>query len=545
MNKISIKSAAEQLNVSVTSIHNWIKEGILKTVNNSLTQECIDDFKRDYLNKNKLSSRANKQYKDIHNHNQLTEDICHKVNSGLSGEELSDCYESSLSESYKNKEGIYYTPQYIVEDMMRDIADVENKTFLDPCCGSGNFIIEAIKKGFSPENVYGFDIDENAVLITKKRIKDLCGYKSENIVCADFLSQQVNKSTSQQVETHRMCPIKILRFSDSQILKFDYIFTNPPWGKKLNKKDKNNYSELYNSGNSSDTSSLFYFASLQMLKENGKIGFLLPDSFFNITTFEDARKSLLDLNIERLIDYGKPFKGLMTKAMAFVAVSCQPSAVSNDVSCEIYNVKKHLRSQRSFFDIPKHILNFHIEEKESEIIRHVFSLPHLTLKDNADWALGIITGNNNKICHNENREGLVPIFRGKDIFKDKIAEPSLFIDKNLEGCRQVADISYYEAEEKIVYRFISNNLICHCDTEQRYILNSANLFILKEGFPLSHKQVSDLLNSDFMNWLFRSIFNTHKVLRSDLELLPIWHEYFQKYPVFSEESLKGYLTFEL
>ena len=545
MNKISIKSAAEQLNVSVTSIHNWIKEGILKTVNNSLTQECIDDFKRDYLNKNKLSSRANKQYKDIHNHNQLTEDICHKVNSGLSGEELSDCYESSLSESYKNKEGIYYTPQYIVEDMMRDIVDVENKTFLDPCCGSGNFIIEAIKKGFAPENVYGFDTDANAVAITKKRIKELCGYESDNIFCEDFLSQQVNKSTSQQVETHRMCPIKILRFSDSQILKFDYIFTNPPWGKKLNKKDKNNYSELYNSGNSSDTSSLFYFASLQMLKENGKIGFLLPDSFFNITTFEDARKSLLNLNIERLIDYGKPFKGLMTKAMAFVAVSCQPSAVSNDVSCEIYNVKKHLRSQRSFFDIPKHILNFHIEEKESEIIRHVFSLPHLTLKDNADWALGIITGNNNKICHNENREGLVPIFRGKDIFKDKIAEPSLFIDKNLEGCRQVADISYYEAEEKIVYRFISNNLICHCDTEQRYILNSANLFILKEGFPLSHKQVSDLLNSDFMNWLFRSIFNTHKVLRSDLELLPIWHEYFQQYPEFSEESLKGYLTFEL
>mgnify|MGYP003289688528 CR=1 FL=1 len=539
MNKISLKSAAEQLNVSVVSIHNWIKEGILKTVNNSLTQECIDDFKREYLNKNKLSSRANKQYKDIHNHNQLTEDISLKVNSDLSGEELSDCYESSLSESYKNKEGIYYTLQYIVEDMMRDVVDVEHKTFLDPCCGSGNFIIEAIKKGFSPENVYGFDIDENAVLITKKRIKDLCGYESDNIVCADFLSCHPSAISRQFSDS------QIFRFSDFQILRFDYIFTNPPWGKKLNKKDKNRYSELYNSGNSSDTSSLFYFASLQMLKENGKIGFLLPDSFFNITTFEDARKSLLSLNIERLIDYGKPFKGLMTKAMAFVAVSCQPSAVSNDVSCEIYDVKKHLRSQESFFDIPKHILNFHIEEKESEIIRHVFSLPHITLKDNADWALGIITGNNNKICRKENRVGLVPIFRGKDIFKDKIAEPSLFIDKNLEGCRQVADLSYYEAEEKIVYRFISNKIICHCDTEQRYILNSANLFILKEGFPLSHKQVADLLNSDFMNWLFRSIFNTHKVLRSDLELLPIWHEYFQKYPEFSEENLKGYLDVEL
>ena len=75
LNKISIKSAAEQLNVSVVSIHNWIKEGILKTVNNTLTQECIDDFKRDYLNKNKLSFRANKQYKDLHDHNLVSKDI--------------------------------------------------------------------------------------------------------------------------------------------------------------------------------------------------------------------------------------------------------------------------------------------------------------------------------------------------------------------------------------------------------------------------------------------------------------------------------------
>ena len=544
LNKISLKSAAEQLNVSVVSIHNWIKDGILKTIDGILTQECLDDFKRDFLNKNKLSSRANKQYKDIHNHKQLTEDIRLKINSELSGGEISDSYEASLSESYKNKEGIYYTPQYIVEDMMRDITDVEGKTFLDPCCGSGNFIIEAIKKGFAPENVYGFDIDENAVAITKKRIRELCGYESDNIFCGDFLSQQVNKSTSQQVETHRMCQMQIFRFSDSQLFKFDYIFTNPPWGKKINKKDRDKYSDLFNSGNSNDTSSLFYFASLKMLKDDGMLGFLLPDAFFNITSFEDARKSLLNHKIKRLIDYGKPFKGLMTKAMAVVMLRQQVNVSTSqrvNISCEIYNVKKHLRSQGSFLDIPKHILNFHIDERESELIRKLFSKPYVTLKDNASWALGIITGNNNRLCQKENREGLVPIFRGKDIFKDKIAEPTLFIDANLEGCRQVADIDCYKAKEKIVYRFICNNIICHCDTEQRYILNSANLFILNDGFPLSHNQVADLLNSDTMNWLFRCVFNTHKILRSDLELLPIWHEYFERYESFSEESLKEYL----
>ena len=544
LNKISLKSAAEQLNVSVVSIHNWIKDGTLKTIDGILTQECLDDFKRDFLNKNKLSSRANKQYKDIHNHKQLTEDIRLKINSELSGGEISDSYEASLSESYKNKEGIYYTPQYIVEDMMRDITDVEGKTFLDPCCGSGNFIIEAIKKGFAPENVYGFDTDENAVAITKKRIKELCGYESDNIFCGDFLSHQVTKSPSRQVGMHRMCPMQIFRFSDSQLFKFDYIFTNPPWGKKINKKDRDKYSDLFNSGNSNDTSSLFYFASLKMLKEDGMLGFLLPDAFFNITSFEDARKSLLTLNIKRLVDYGKPFKGLMTKAMAVVMLRQQVNKSMSqrvDISCEIYNVKKHLRSQGSFFDIPKHILNFHIDERESELIRKLFSKPYVTLKDNASWALGIITGNNNRLCQKENREGLVPIFRGKDIFKDKIAEPTLFIDANLEGCRQVADIDCYKAKEKIVYRFICNNIVCHCDTEQRYILNSANLFILNDGFPLSHNQVADLLNSDTMNWLFRCVFNTHKILRSDLELLPIWHEYFEIYKNFSEESLKEYL----
>lgn len=520
--KISIKNAAEQLNVSVVSIHNWIKEGILKTVDNHVTQESLDEFKREFLNNNKLSARANKQYKESHNHNSLTITIKKDLKSSMSGDDVSSKYESLLSDSYKNKEGVYYTPQYIVEDMLKDIVDVENKTFLDPCCGSGNFIIEAIKKGISPENVYGFDVDENAVLIARKRIKDLCGYDSKNIVCADFLSQ--------------------LPIVNGQ--RFDYIFTNPPWGKKINKADKLRYSSLYNSGSSNDTSALFYFACLKMLKGNGKIGMLLPDSFFNISSFENARKSLLSLQINRFVDYGKAFKGLMTKAVAFVAckVNRQQTTVNSQIECEIYSVKKHLRSQESFADIPKCIFNFHIEESESDIIRHVFSMPHIRLKDNAKWGLGVITGNNEKICKKEKTKGCVPIYRGKDIMKNTLSEPSLYIDENLEGCRQVADMELYKSPEKVIYRFISNRIVCFYDTEQRYILNSANLFVLNEDFPISYSQLVDLLNSDFMNWLFRSIFNTHKILRSDLEMLPIFHEYFRENEVFSEESFKVYMT---
>lgn len=522
LNKVSTKSAAEQLNVSVVSIHNWIKEGILKTTDNRITQESLEEFKREFLINNKLSARANKQYKEAHNHKSLTEEIKKNLKSSMSGDELSTKYESSLSDSYKNKEGIYYTPQYIVEDMLKSINITEDKLFLDPCCGSGNFIIEAIKKGISPKNVFGFDVDENAVAITKKRIKEISGYESKNIICGDFLSQQLTANNQQ----------------------FDYIFTNPPWGKKINKVDKIRYSSLYNSGNSTDTSALFYFACLKVLKKDGKIGMLLPDSFFNISTFEDARRSLMTLQINRFVDYGNAFKGLMAKAMSFVAINVewQKSNDKSFIECEIYNVKKHLRSQDSFADIPKCIFNFHIKESESDIIRRVFSMPHVKLKDNARWGLGVITGNNEKICKKENATGCVPIYRGKDIMKNALAEPSLFIDENLEGCRQVADMELYKASEKVIYRFISNRIVCYHDTGQRYVLNSANLFVLNDGFPLSYPQLVDFLNSDFTNWLFKSIFNTHKILRSDLESLPIFHEYFEKYEVFSEETLKKYLS---
>lgn len=504
-------------NVSNASIHNWIKEGILKTTDGLITQRDINDFKRNYLN-DRLSSRANKQYKQQHDHTLLTAKVNDYLSFGMSAEDVAGEYESSLSDSYKNKEGIYYTPQYIVEDMMKDVAAHDGMTFMDPCCGSGVFIIEALKRGFSPENVYGFDTDENAVRITKKRIKELCGYESENIVCADFLKE------ASVMEN-----------------KIDYIFTNPPWGKKINKLDKKNYSLIYKSGNSIDSSALFYFACLKALKKDAVLGMLLPDSFFNITTFEDARKSLLTFKINKFIDYGKPFNGLITKAIAFVAKLSDKSLADNLIDCEVYNGKSHHRTQGSFMDIPKHILNFHVDEKSSALIRQVYSKPHITLKDNAIWALGIITGNNKKICSENAEEGSVPIFRGKDIHKDGLSKPTLFIDETLKGCRQVAAAHLYKAPEKIIYRFISDKIVCFHDTEQRYILNSANLFILNHDFPISHRQLAELLSSDFMNWLFKSIFNTHKILRSDLELLPIWHEYFVDNKEFSEETLMKYL----
>ena len=513
-----VTTAAMQIGVSVATIHNWVKTGyLIVTPTGLIREDSVHAFLNHVAGNEKLNARANKLLKDEHNHFALTENISQSIRSEKYNDNLWQEYENSLSESFRNKEGIYYTPSEIVEDMMKSVEDVEDKTFLDPCCGGGNFMIQALNKGISPQNIYGFDTDNNAVEITGKRIFEKTGYKSPNIICADFL--EVGKIQKQ---------------------KFDYIFTNPPWGKKIEKSKKDRYASIFDAGKSTDTSSLFFFVCLQLLNHNGKLGFLFPEAFFNISTFEDARKKAISLNIKRFIDYGKAFKGLLTKAQAIIL---QNSETQENISCETNQIS-HFRSARSFQKTPKHIFNFWANAETSEVIEHIYSIPHVTLENNAKWGLGIVTGNNNKMCTSEKTDGCTPIYRGQDITANGLKQPALYISNDLSKCQQVAPIELYQSKEKLIYRFISNKLVFFCDTEQRYILNSANMLILNDKFEISGNQLAGLLNSDLMNWLFQEIFHTHKVLRGDLELLPLHINYFSENKIFNEDDFLNYLQIE-
>ena len=70
------------------------------------------------------------------------------------------------------------------------------------------------------------------------------------------------------------------------------------------------------------------------------------------------------------------------------------------------------------------------------------------------------------------------------------------------------------------------------------------MLIPNVDFPIKPSQLSDLLNSEFLNWLFVKLFKTHKVLRSDLEALPIHSDYFRKYPSFNEQDFLEFLSIE-
>lgn len=517
-NGLTIEQAAKTVNVSAATIRNWIKTGYLTQLGkNLITQESLDSFMLNVAGKEKLNSRANKLLKDEHDHQEVTNKIKLLVQK-FSGENIGMEYESSLSDSYRNKEGIYYTPSWVVKDMFANINIKNDFKFLDPCCGSGNFIIEAIKLGISPENVYGYDVDENAVFIAKERIKKEFGIETSNISVGDFL-QEATKLKKEN-------------------LFFELIFTNPPWGKKIEKSDKEQFAAIYGCGNSLDTTSLFMGASLSILKQHGVLGFLVQEAFFNITTFEDIRRKATTKKILRFVDYGKAFKGLVAKAQAVIIENSEPNS-ETQIECCIDNIT-FKRTLESFKCNPKGIFNFWTNSNESQVIDRLYAVKHISLHKKANWALGIVTGNNDKYCSDTNKEGYIPIYKGADITKSGLKKPNTFILNDFSNFQQVAPLSMYNANEKLIYKFISSDLCFYCDNQQRFILNSANLLIPFD-IGITAKQLADLLNSEVINWLFKKLFSTHKVLRGDLELLPIHTAYFLNHKDFSETNYLEYL----
>ena len=518
---INIEESADRLGTSTATIRNWIKTRYLEQAGKGrITLESLEQFQAEISGKEKLNQRANKSLKDSHDHEKTTARFLENISfSADLSEKTGIAYEQSLSDSYRNKEGIYYTPSTIVSDLfsIREVA-AQDATFCDPCCGSGNFVIRAIELGFKPDHIYGYDTDPVAVEITKARIYKATGYESENIKVANFLD------IASEIET----------------VKFDCIYTNPPWGKKIAKKKRVLTGARLKAGSSIDTCSLFFFACIRSLKANGELGLLLPESFFNVATFEDARITALQLSIEKLIDYGKVFKGLVTKAQAIVLRNIVPEH-SSKVSCEI-NGATYKRSVNSFKYNPKSILNLYCDDKDAATLKHLLSIPHITLNNKASWGLGIVTGNNKRFIKPRYESGYISVYKGADIQPAGLKRCSRFIPSDMRLYQQVAPLRLYQVKEKLVYKFISSKLCFFYDDEQRVFLNSANMLIPDESFPISSKVLGELLSSDFMNWIFSRVFNTHKILRGDLESLPIHSQFLKDASSFDEEDYLTKLT---
>lgn len=458
-----------------------------------LTNNLIHQAKNNFISENNYINEILEEYKNITpNKNLLTIKLPNDEK-----DFLGIVYQSLLNEGSKNKQGSYYTPQTIINSITSNLQ--VNTKYLDPCCGTGSFLLSASEIIQNPENIYGYDIDKIACFIAK--INLILKYKNikfrPNIFNKDFLEESIQHE------------------------KFDIIATNPPWGAITQKKYKKIYPEI----TSGESFSYFIIKSSKLLKNKGKMYFVLPESILNVKKHQDVRQFLLNnFHINKFEFAGRAFSSVLSNV---IILHLDKNMKISTVTIQEDNNRAKIIDQNYYKQNTNN--NFSIlDNKDIKILEKIYSVPHLILDETSQWALGIVTGNNSKHI-SQNKNSGEKIFSGKNISKYKISDTDKYIIYNREQFQQVAPDNIYRAKEKLVYKFISKKLIFAYDNKQRLFLNSANILIPNlNGY--TQKASLAFLNSTLFQYIYKKKFNELKVLKGNLMELP--------FPVIDKNNIK-------
>ena len=220
---------------------------------------------------------------------------------------------ASLAKSYSQEKlfGQVYTPQFIVCKILDDVGynspEILGKMIIDPACGDGRFLVEIVKRiiEYSSEKnlkknlecVYGWDIDELAIIECRKNLNNLI--KNRNI------DIQWNVNVTNSIEKYEKPDL----FAASEHQKFDFIVGNPPYIRiqhlelKQRQYIQNNY-DFCKSG-STDIYIAFYELCINLLSKNGICGLITPNTFLFTETARPLRQYFsANKNLVQITNYG-------------------------------------------------------------------------------------------------------------------------------------------------------------------------------------------------------------------------------------------------
>lgn len=207
----------------------------------------------------------------------------------------------------KKLNGAFFTPQYIVDYIITNIAPKESFKIIDPSCGSGAFLLGIIRyyvntfhksiKCIVRDNLYGADILEYNTRRSKLLI----------ILYALMNGEIVNEGDIHIYTTDS------LRCKWTH--KFDAVVGNPPYV-KFQDLDDVTRSFLLNSYQTTQLGTYnLYFAffelGLKLLGEEGKLGYITPNNYFTSLSGEPLRRffqrnksifQIVDFNSTKVFD---------------------------------------------------------------------------------------------------------------------------------------------------------------------------------------------------------------------------------------------------
>lgn len=230
-------------------------------------------------------------------------------------------YEKGLNKIEKKKSGVFLTNSVDTVENLLDVVSIDSEIFakriLEPSCGQGIFVLKLLSNIylkfpdallisiFISNNIFFVDIQQEMVEKTKSNIKKLYHFLFDEEFKGNFkgITWDFTDKTSHKKSLFES--IKNTPFLDLYN-SFDYVIGNPPYVTLYGRRDKkeseeqrinylNNYQQFPSSVKNGKLNLVMLFIehSLDFLKENGKLSFIIDVSFFE-TAYEFTRKYLLE-----------------------------------------------------------------------------------------------------------------------------------------------------------------------------------------------------------------------------------------------------------
>lgn len=402
--------------------------------------------------------------------------------------------------------------------------------------------------------IYGADVDSKAVYFTKINLssKKKDGLKVQsNIICCDSLLkweedykwQEIKKIDSEtflckyndidQIEKEKKVNINqinnLIEICKFWSQKYDYIIGNPPWVSLSRKHKRDIEEQLMNyyinryDGNKYLPNLYEYFIrrALLLVKDNGKIGFVVPDRLAKNLQYKALRKEMLEnyniLNLAFQVD----FPNINTDTMVFILENNYKE--DNEIKLKICNERDYLFCQKDYLENPNYEF-FYENSSDNVYIKKKIEKDSKFLGEISTTFTGFI-GENKKVTKDRISSLQVEILKGENINRFGVISELYyeFIPQNIKGGTK--DIRKLARPFKIIVRKTGKKIIAALDT-RGYIVEQSLYGIINLRYEFSYKYVLAVLNSKLIEWyylnfLITNMNSTPQIKKYSLNRIPI------------------------
>jgi len=228
-------------------------------------------------------------------------------------------FEIFLKGTFRGPLGQFFTPREIIDFMIGVVDAKDNETVLDPGCGSGGFLIGAMrkvwsdlhekyiqgkiddleeqKKSYAENKLFGMDINERLAWVAKMNM----------VFHGDGHGGIVHSNALTLTTRNKALVTK----------KYDVILTNPPFGSKINDPKILSDARFKEISRTKLAEVLFLTLCINLLKPYGRLGIVLPDGILTNSSLKFVRdyikketivKAVVSLPQETFMPYGSGVK---------------------------------------------------------------------------------------------------------------------------------------------------------------------------------------------------------------------------------------------